>query len=262
MKTYTPWPRLLVRLAGWLALLVLLVPLVYAMWVSFAPGELLAPPTTRWSLRWYRRFFSDPRWIDSLINSLHVAALSTVVSLLSGGGLALAVTRYHFRGRRLLSRAVLLPLFVPAVVLGMGLLPLAHVTGLWGSPLSLALAHALNSLPVVFLVLRSALDEVSPDLELAARGLGAGTWRTFARVTIPLVGPAVKAGAVMALLLSLNEFTLALFLATPEIETLPRVIWPELRYNLSPLVAAASCVMMLLTLTGVACAAGLKRLSR
>ena len=143
--------RLPLRVLGVLLLATLLWPLIYAAWVSFSPGELLQPPTDDWSLRWYRLFFSSPRWTRALTNSLVVAILSVLVSLLAGTSLALAVTRCHFSGARFLSGAVLLPLFVPGVVLGMGLLPLFHAIGLVGWRLSLALAHGLIALPVVFL---------------------------------------------------------------------------------------------------------------
>ena len=241
---------------GIAALTLLLWPIVYAGWISFTPGEILVPPSGEWSLRWYRLFFESPQWRAGLWNSLAVGGLSVAGSLVGGVGLALAVTRYHFRGRRLLSAAVLLPLFVPSVVLGMGLLPWMRLLGLWGSRLSLASAHALWGLPVVFLVVRAALEEVDPDLERAAQGLGAGPGMVFRRVTLPLIAPALLAGAAMGFVLSLNEFMIALFLATPEIETLPKVIWPSLRYTLTPLVAAASCVTTALTIAAVAVVAG------
>jgi ABC-type spermidine/putrescine transport system permease subunit II len=234
--------------------------LAYAVWISFTPSELLEPPRGEVSLRWYRRFFASPQWMAGLWNSLKVAALAIVGSLVGGTGLAVAVTRHHFHGRRLLSGAVLLPLFVPAVVLGMGLLPWVRFLGLWGSLWSLGAGHALWSLPVVFLVVRSALEELDPSLEEAARGLGASPFLTFRRVTLPLILPAVLSGAAMGFVLSLNEFMIALFLATPDTETLPKVIWPNLRYTLTPLVAAASCVTMLLTLLGLALTASLLRL--
>lgn len=207
-------------------LLLLLWPLGYAAWLSFTPSEFLVPPRDDWSLRWYVLFFDSPQWTGALVNSAFVAALSVAGALAGGVGLALAVARFHFRGRRLLAAAVLWPMFVPAVVLGMGLLPWMQVLGLWGSRGALAAAHALWSLPVVFLVVRSALAEIDPDLENAARGLGAEPFTTFRRVTLPVIAPAVLVGALMAFVLSLNEFTIALFLATPEIETLPRVICP------------------------------------
>jgi ABC-type spermidine/putrescine transport system permease subunit II len=252
----------LTHVLGLGTLLLLLWPLAYAVWLSFTPGELLVPPTDAWSLRWYRLFLESPQWTAGMWNSLAVASLAVTGALLGGGGLAVAVTRYHFRGRRLLSLVVLLPLFVPAVVLGMGLLPWARFLGLWGSRLSLAAAHALWSLPVVFLVLRSSLEEIDPALEDAARGLGASPWLAFRRVTLPLIFPAVLAGIAMGSILSLNEFMIALFLSTPEIETLPRVIWPNLRYTLTPLVAAASCITMLLTLAGLVLTAWLLRMER
>jgi ABC-type spermidine/putrescine transport system permease subunit II len=253
---------LVAALAGWLVLSALLVPLAYGLWVSFSPDELLRPPTSAWSLRWYELFFRSPRWLDALWNSLIVAALSVMGSLLTGVPLALAVVRCRFRGRRLLSAAVLLPLCVPPVALGMGLLPVMYLLGLWGSLLGLALAHCLVTMPVVYLVTRATLEEISPDLEDAARGLGAGPLQTLWRVTLPLLRPALLAGTAMSLVLSLNEFLLSLFLATPETETLPRVIWPELRYALSPLVAVASSVTILVTLAALALVNGVRRLDR
>jgi ABC-type spermidine/putrescine transport system permease subunit II len=253
---------LVVNAFGVGTLLLLLWPLAYAVWISFTPSELLEPPRGELSMRWYQRFFESPQWMSGLWTSLKVAALAVVGALVGGTGLALAVTRYHFRGRRLLSGAVMLPLFVPAVVLGMGLLPWVRFLGLWGSLWALAAGHGLWSLPVVFLVIRSALEELDPSLEEAARGLGAAPVLTFRRVTLPLILPAVLSGAAMAFVLSLNEFMIALFLGTPDTETLPKVIWPNLRYTLTPLVAAASCVTMLLTLLGLALTVSLLRVER
>jgi ABC-type spermidine/putrescine transport system permease subunit II len=252
--------RALLHAGGALLLLLLLWPLVYAVWMSFSPDELLEPPTGAWSLRWYRQLLDSPLWMDALATSLRIAAWATALSVLAGGGVSLALARARFRGAGLLQLATALPLFVPAVVLGMGLLPFVRAVGLWGSDLSIAGAHALWGLPVVVLVVRAALEEVDPDLERAARGLGASPWQAFRRVTLPLVLPAVAAGALMAAVLSLNEFVMALFLGTPETETLPRVIWPQLRYTLSPVVAAASGVSMLLTLLALLVAASVGRL--
>ena len=232
-------------------LLILLWPLGYAGWISFTPAEMLEPPTDQWSLRWYRLFFTSPQWLQGMANSVVVAVLTVIGSIGCGTGVALAVTRWHFRGAQLLAAAVLLPLFVPGVVLGMALLPFMRALGLWGTLLSIAAAHSLWSLPVVFMVVRSALQEIDPDLESAARGLGAQPFAVFARVTLPLIMPAVAAGATMAFVLSINEFVMALFLGTPQAETLPKVIWPNLRYTLSPLVAAASGVFTLVTVTGL-----------
>ncbi|NJO67372.1 MAG: ABC transporter permease, partial [Leptolyngbyaceae cyanobacterium RM1_405_57] len=104
---FDQWVAIGQTILGFGLLLVLLLPLIYVIWISFTPGELLQPPVGQWSLRWYHRFFSSPQWIQGLINSFWVAGMTVVVSLLTGGGVALAVTRYHFRGAQLLSGAVL-----------------------------------------------------------------------------------------------------------------------------------------------------------
>lgn len=251
--------RNLVRLFGTLALASLLAPFLFAVWMSFAPGELLEPPTAHWSLRWYREFLSTPKWSRAMSASVEVAALSVGGSLAGGLGLAVAVTRYHFRGRRLLAAAVLVPMFTPAVVIAMGLLPLAMLAGVQGRAWTLAAAHCLVSLPVVFLVLREALEQADPDLERAARGLGAGPWTAFRRVTLPLLLPAVAAGAVVATILSVNEFSFAVFLSSPRGRTLPAALWPEARDKETPLLAAASCLTVLLTLAGLWASARLLR---
>jgi ABC-type spermidine/putrescine transport system permease subunit II len=241
----------LARAFGACALVVLLAPFACAVWMSFAPGEVLEPPTGEWSLRWYLEFFRTAKWTRALRTSAEVAGLSVAGSLIGGLGLATAVARFHFRGRQVLAGAVLLPMFVPAVVLAMGLLPLAMRAGVQGRPWALAAAHSLVSLPVVFLILRSALGHVDPDLERAARGLGAGPWTAFRRVTAPLISPAVSAGAVIACILSVNEFAFAVFLGTPRGRTLPAALWPEARDKHTPLLAAASCLTVLFTLAAM-----------
>jgi putative spermidine/putrescine transport system permease protein len=235
-----------------LLLAVLLWPLAYATWISFTPSSLLEPPRgLELSLRWYSAFWASPRWTAGLRNSLVVAGASVLLSLSAGIGLALALAGRRLRGIEIGARIVMLPLFVPPVVLGMALLPFVRLLGLWGSSLSIAAAHSLLSLPIVYLVVRNALDAADPDLARAARGLGATRLLAFRRVVLPLIAPAIVLGTLMAFVLSLNEFVIALFLATPATETLPKVIWPNLRYTLTPLTAAASAITVGITLAGM-----------
>jgi ABC-type spermidine/putrescine transport system permease subunit II len=243
--------RLCVFVLGWLVLLGLLAPLLFAAWVSFSPDSFLTPPTTAWSLKWYLAFAGDHRWTAALVRSLVIGGGAAVVALAAGVPLAYAVSRHRFHGRRLLAGAVLLPTCTPPVVLGMGLLPFLYAAGLWGHPVGLILAHGLIALPIVYLITRTQLVQTGPDLEAAARGLGASPWQTAVRVTLPLVSPALLAGAAAAFAISLNEALLTVFLTTPSNETLPAVIWPQLRFAASPLVAVASCLSVALGLLGV-----------
>src|SRR5579871_2133806 len=99
------------RMLAALVLLAMLAPFAYAVWMSFAPGEVLEPPAGEWSLRWYREFLGSPKWTRALRTTGEVAVLSVLGSLVGGLGLAVAVTRFHFRGRRVLSGAVTMPMF-------------------------------------------------------------------------------------------------------------------------------------------------------
>lgn len=247
--------RLSVALVSLAVLGALLWPLAVAFLISFTPGEVLEVPRREWSLRWYREFFDQPRWTAGLVNSLVVGCGAAAVSLVAGGGAAIAVERHRFPGRRLLSGAVLFPIFVPALVFGITLLPTMRALGLWGTHLSIIIAHSLWGMPLVFLSVRDALKSADPDLERAARGLGAGPVACFRLVTLPLLAPSLALGAAMAFIVSLNELVMALFLCTAATDTLPKVIWPNIRYTLSPLVAAASGVSVVATFLFLAFAA-------
>lgn len=243
--------RLFRLTAGWLTLSVLLVPLVYAAWVSFSPDELLRPPTHTWSLHWYQVFLNDPRWVEAVFRSVVVAFLTSIASLFLGVPVALVTFERSFPGRASISWLMLAPLCIPPVVLGMGLLPLMHGLGLWGSMVSLVMAHALIGTSLVYLTVGASLAGVPRDLADAARGLGASPWQVFVRIILPLIRPGLVAGAALAFIVSLNEFFLALFLGITETDTLPRVIWPELRHSLSPLVAVGAMVTLAVTLVAV-----------
>lgn len=233
-----------------LVLLYLTAPLVFSLLVSVADSTTIETPLEagRFSLRWYEEFLSDSRWTGGLFNSLQVAALTVPLALICGTTAALAFERWRFHGRSVLGVAILTPLFVPPVVLGMQSLALHQRVGLWGTPLSIAVAHSLWATPLVFTVMRAALALAPVELEEAARGLGASPLRAFALVTLPLIMPALVISIFFSFIISINEFVMALFLATPRTQTLPTLIWPQVRYNLTPIVAAASGVTILITL--------------
>lgn len=243
------------RWAAYIALALLLTPLAFSVLVSFTPSRYLELPRDEWTLMWYRQFFDGPVWMQALGNSLVIAALTAVISVTTATATAIALLRSNFRWKGVWEGALLVPMVLPSVALAVGMLALVRLTPLWGSHLSLALAHSVLTIPVAYLVLRASLKQVDPNLEAAARGLGAGAWQVFRFVTLPLITPAVLAATLFALVISLNEITLTLFLATRYTETLPRVIWPNLRFAITPLVAAASVILLALTLPALVAAA-------
>jgi putative spermidine/putrescine transport system permease protein len=239
---------------GYLVLALLLTPLVFTILTSFTASRYLELPRGEWNLQWYHQFFADLIWVQALGNSLAIAALTAVLSVITALMTAVALVRSHFRWRGAWEGALLLPVVLPGVALAMGMLAVVRLTPLWGTQLSLALAHSVLAMPVAYMVIRVSLEQVDPNLEAAARGLGAGAWQVFQFVTLPLVVPAVLAATLFALVISLNEITLSLFLATRYTETLPRVTWPNLRFAITPLAAAASVILLALTLPALVAA--------
>lgn len=216
-----------------LVVLGFLAPVLFTVWVSFSPDSFLTPPTGEWSLRWYRAFAADRVWQAAVWQSLLVATASATVCVL-------AATPAAFAGRPWVSLLLLLPACLPPAALGVGLLPVFHPFGLWGTSLGLILVHATLGLPAAYLIVRSHLTESVVNLGAVANGLGASRWQAAWRVKLPLLRPALIAGWVAAFVLSLNESVVTLFLATPTNQTLAAVAWPQLRYSASPLVAVAS----------------------
>jgi ABC-type spermidine/putrescine transport system permease subunit II len=256
--------RFAAHLFGLTVVAYLLVPLVLAFLVSFYPGRAIGLPTfsTGVTVQWYVEFFNDERWVAGLRNSLYVGLISTAISLVCGLSLALAVTRYRLRGDVILATALMLPIFVPAVIIGMQSLSFSYLIGLWGTHLSIGIAHALWATPLVYMVLISGLRRVSIELEEAAASLGANPWAAFRAVVWPLIVPSVMAAGVIGYIISLNEFIMALFLGTPNTETLPKMIWPQIRHSVSPVVAAASSVLLVITVLALAITARAVNLSR
>lgn len=245
--------RLGAHLFGLTVVAYLLVPLVLAFLVSFYPGRSIGLPTfsTGVTVQWYVEFFNDERWVAGLRNSFYVGVISTAIALVCGLSLALAVTRHRLRGDVVVATVLMLPIFVPAVIIGMQSLSFSYQIGLWGTHLSIGIAHALWATPLVYMVLVSGLRRVSIELEEAAASLGANPWAAFRTVVWPLIVPSVMAAAVIGYIISLNEFIMALFLGTPHTETLPKMIWPQIRHSVSPVVAAASSVLLVITVVAI-----------
>jgi len=237
----------------------LLLPVVLTIWISFSPDSFLTPPRGEWSIKWYREFFSDPRWQNGVANSLTTAIASATLAVVLGVPLSYSMSRGTPRYRRTITTLVFLPMVLPPVAFGLGLLGLYAILGLVGSSLSLILTHGAISLPVVCLLLGNHFGEIPPELELAAAGLGASRGQILRRVIIPILRPTILASFLAAMVISWNESLLTILLAGPQSETLPAIVWPQLRFAASPLVAVASAVSIALAVVGVS---SIRRLGR
>lgn len=226
----------------------LLVPVVIAIPMSLGPERFLQFPPRDLTLRWYGEFFTDAEWRAATAFSVKVASLTTFLTLLIGTPAAVALTRGTLFAKRLLTAAILAPLIVPHIVLGVALYLSFSPLGLSGNLTGLVLAHTALAVPFVVLTISASLFRVDRSLEMAAMNLGATRFSAFRLVTLPLVMPAVRVGAVFAFLTSFDEAIVSFFMSGVSNKTLTRKLFENIDFDISPLIPAVSTVLMLVSL--------------
>ena len=230
----------------------IVIPVLAVAPLAFSKQSFLQLPPHDWSLRWWEAFFADASWFRALMTSFEVATLSCLLSVAAGTSAALGLPRLGPRMRTIASGLFLGPLVAPVIVLAVGLYALARSFGLVGSMLGLVLAHTMLALPYVVLNVGVSVAALDPRLPLAASGLGANPWRVFRTVTLPSILPGMLGGGVFAFVTSFDEVVLAVFLAGPNVKTLPVRIWEDVRVEYTPVVAVAATIMIVLAVIGSA----------
>lgn len=244
-------PRL-VRIAAIFLVAFVLVfvlgPLVIVAAVSFTAGDYVTFPPERLSLRWYTAVLSDDVYTQSALTSFRLAAAVTALATIIGTGIAITLHRGRIPGTGVLSALVLSPLVLPTIVFALGLLMLWSTyvgqTSFW----SLCLGHTVIAVPYVIRTTLAVLSTSDKFLEEAARTMGAGPWRTLTYVVIPQGLPGIAAGAFFAFNISFDEAIVSLFLKSPGITTLPIQIYTQLEFSPDPSIAAASALMIGMTI--------------
>jgi putative spermidine/putrescine transport system permease protein len=224
--------------------LFLLVPALIVILVSFNPTTRMAVSWEGISLRWYRNLVAQRQFADAFGLSFALAAAATCCSLVLGGSAAYALSRYRVRSARAVQVLFLAPLVVPGTALGVALFLLLNRIRLSETVLGIAVAHVLVTLPYTFRTLLASLDAVDRSIEEAAMSLGATRLTAIRRVTVPLVRPGVIAAALFSVIVSLDEFTITLFVSGRVVSTIPLEIYSATEYELNPTVAAASTVLI------------------
>lgn len=172
---------------------------------------------------------------------------------------ALAVVRGDFPGRQVFAALCIAPLVLPQIILAIGLFPVMVRLGIIGSYPAILLGHTVIAMPLVFITVSAALKSYAPSFEMAAMTLGATPWRTFRHVTFPMIRPGVLVGFLFAFTFSFDELILAIFLTNPVTRTVPRLLWEQLNYQMTPVIASATVVLLLVTLALLFAAAILSR---
>ena len=226
----------------------LFLPLFAVMLLAFSTNQFGGFPIQGWTLTWFGDLFANEAILGafrtSLLLGLATAILATAIGVLS----ALAMVRHDFPGKQWVAAILLAPLLVPEVVLAVALLLFLSWLGVPKSfPLLLA-GHVIFTLPFVILVIQARLTGLDSAYEDAAMSLGASPAQAFFRVTLPLLMPALLAGALFAFTISFDNITGTLFWKPGGIETVPTQIYAMLRDSVSPEVNALGTLMVVGTI--------------
>jgi spermidine/putrescine transport system permease protein len=203
---------------------------------------------------WYVKVLTDSALLEAFGNSLTIAALSTVVSVVLGALAAVALWRFDFRGKTAFEGAMAMPIVIPEICMGVAMLVFFARVLPWPPeliwPLNLGpivIAHISFSFPFVAVVVRARLHSFDRAQEEAARDLGATDWQAFRDVLIPHLTPSLIAGALLAFTLSLDDFVITFFTAGPDTITFPVKVYSMVRFSVTPEVNAASTLLIVLT---------------
>jgi spermidine/putrescine transport system permease protein len=234
-------------------LLFLYVPVLLLPIFSFNDSIFTAFPLVGFTTKWYEQAFADQDMLRSLVASLQVGAVVAIASTILGLFGAKAVTRYRMPGQGAVTGLIMLPLFVPEIVLGIALLILVNRIDLELSLITIGIGHVMLCTPFAMAVLTSRLDGFDKSLEEASMDLGETPWMTFWRVTFPLVAPGIVSSLLLTFIVSFDEFLLSFFLSGQQ-PTLPVYIWSQLKFPnklpgvlaLGSLILISSCVLVVI----------------
>ncbi len=227
----------------------LYLPVLFLPLFSFNDSKFISFPLSGFTLRWYNEMLADRDMLGALRNSLVVGISVSILSTILGMLAAKALTRYVIPGKEAITGFIMIPLFIPEIILGISLLILWSAVGLPLSLLSVMVGHTLLCVPFAMAILMSRFDGFDRSLEEASLDLGESGWMTFWRVTFPLVMPGIASSLLLTFIVSFDEFLVAFFLSGTE-PTLPVFMWGQLRFpaKLPAMLALGALILIASTL--------------
>lgn len=203
------------------------------------------------TIRHYRTLFEIPELTIALKNSLIIAATSTLIATVLGTLVALALTRYVFRARPTMNLFIFLPMATPEIVMGVSLLALFVTMQLERGFVTIVIAHVMFQISYVIVTVKARTSNLDRHLEDAAQDLGASPWTTFWTVTFPLIFPGILAAALLAFVLSIDDYVVTTFTAG-DVTTLPRWIYGASRFGVPGQVNVMGTVIFMIGVVYVA----------
>ncbi|MFA5950620.1 MAG: ABC transporter permease [Hyphomicrobium sp.] len=204
--------------------------------------------------KYYAQLFQNQDLMIAFGNSITIALVATLVSLVLGALAAVMLWRFRFPGKLAVEGALSLPIVVPEICMGVAMLVFFSRVVPWPNDLvwpfslgAIIIAHVSFCFPFVAMVVRARLASFNNEQEEAARDLGASDWQAFRDVLIPHIRPALIAGALLSFTLSLDDFVITFFTSGPNTVTFPVKVYSMVRFSVTPEVNAASTMLIVLT---------------
>jgi len=250
--TESRWLRIGLRVMSGITLAFIYLPLLVVAIYAFNPSRSQAWPPAGISLHWFTEALSNSRVLNALLTSVVAATGATLIALVLGTAAALAVSRFRFFGREAISFLLVLPIALPGVVTGIALAATFRTLGIGFGLQTIIIGHATFCVVIAYNNVIARLRRLPRSGEEASADLGADTFQTFRRVTLPLVRTALLSGGLLAFALSFDEVIVTNFTAGPGTETIPLYILGAIqRPNEVPVVNVVALLLVLLSVIPV-----------
>lgn len=238
-------PLNLVRLSALIVYLFLLTPLIIVVLFSFSDKSYFSFPPTGFSVRWYVAAWESGLFLEPAIRSLVLATFSTFAAAIIAIPAALGMRNMaDGRLKTILEFMILSPLIVPALIIGIAFLYMFNRMGILDTFPALLLSHGLLVLPYMFRSVFTSAVNLRQNLIDASEILGAGSWMTFKNVIMPSLMPGIISGAIFSFIISLDQFTVSLFVTQSDQTVLPVAIYKYLSDMNDPVTAAVSTILV------------------
>lgn len=258
MKSPVAPMRLLARAWLGLTLFFLYAPVLVMAAMSFNESEFYQLPFS-FSAKWYGDLWRNEEIISAAWRSVWIACATTAIASTLGTAAAIALFRFDFPGRKALQVLLFPPIAIPWLITGTAMLIFFFSIGIGRGAPAVLLGHVALALPYVIVVVTARLRTFDPQLEEAARSLGASGWQVTRSVTLPWIAPGVVTGGLFAFAISFDQFVVSYFLARPGDATLPVIIYSAIRKGFTPEINAVSTIIIAISMTVMLIAALLSR---
>ncbi len=228
-------------------MLLLVIPTLIVIPMSFSDSQYLEFPPETWSMRWYEEYFGSKKWMRATVTSLQVGTLTMLVATPLGTMAAYALFVSGHKAARALFIILITPMIVPVILIAIGAFYAYGKLGLNNSITGLVLAHTALATPLVMIVITAAFRSYDLNQELVARSLGATRLKAFFVITLPQIKFSVITAALLSFLTSFDEVIVSIFVSGGTKATLTKHMFSALRDYIDPTIAAISTIMVLIS---------------